>query len=90
MQRLKTFLIYAILILVLWIFSDIVIFVGLNSTYQNKTFNLSSPQEDYEINISECKATYVNGYVKGIIKKSPSSGQDIELYTVTKYFAKSI
>lgn len=65
MQRLKTFLIYGLLILGLWILSDILIFVGLNSTYQDKSYNLS--MQEYQIDITECRATYINGYVKGII-----------------------
>ena len=90
MQRLKTFFIYALLILVLWIFSDIVIFVGINSTYQNKTFNLTSPQEDYEINISECKATYVNGYVKGIIKNNTENNINEKYLKIDCYSPRDI
>ena len=69
MKRLKTFLIYGLLVLGLWILSDILIFVGINSTYQDKIYKILS-EDNYEINISECRATYVNGYVKGTIKNN--------------------
>ena len=66
MKRMKTFLIYALLIAVLWIFSDIVIYLTVKGTYRtlDTTVYLSSP----EVTVTESKATYVNGYVKGSIK----------------------
>jgi len=68
MKRMRTFLIYALLIAALWIFSDIVIYLSINGTYKNKEAKVyvSSP----EVTITENKATYVNGVVKGIIKNN--------------------
>lgn len=68
MKRMKTFLIYALLIAALWIFSDMVIYLVVNGTYKpiNTRIYVNSPQ----IVIEESKATYVNGYVKGSIKNN--------------------
>lgn len=70
MKRLKTFLIYALIIAVFWIFSDILIYIAVNGTYahvDSKVY-ITSP----EITIGESKATYVNGFVKGSIKNNTS------------------
>lgn len=68
MKRMKTFFIYALLIAALWIFSDIIIYLTINGTYKTKEARVyvSSP----EITITENKATYVNGVVKGNINNS--------------------
>lgn len=68
MKRMKTFLIYALAIVALWIFSDIVIYLTINGTYKQKDAKIyvNTPQ----ITISENKATYVNGVVKGSIKNN--------------------
>lgn len=68
MKRLKTFLIYALIIAVVWIFSDIVIYMVINGTYKDKETKVyvSEPQ----ITVSESKATHINGYVKGSIKNN--------------------
>jgi len=68
MKRMKTFLIYALLIIGFWIFSNIMINVIINGTYKTKRCEvyISSP----EVIITENKATYVNGVVKGTIKNN--------------------
>ena len=68
MKRMKTFLIYALLVVALWIFSDIIIYLAINGTYANVDTRVytNSP----EIFVGQSKATYVNGYVKGGIKNN--------------------
>lgn len=68
MKRMKTFFIYALIIVAFWIFSDIVIYLSVNGTYKDKETKIyvSSP----EVIITENKATYVNGVVKGSIKNN--------------------
>ena len=88
MQRLKTFLIYGLLILGLWILSDILIFVGLNSTYQDKSYNLS--MQEYQIDITECRATYINGYVKGIITNNTENNINEKYLKIDCYSPRDI
>lgn len=68
MARLKKFLLYAVMIAGFWIFSDILIYLSINSTYAhiNTRVYTNSP----EIIVGESKATYVNGFVKGSIKNN--------------------
>ena len=68
MKRLKTFLMYILLIVAFWLFSDILIYLSINSTYANVDTKVytNSP----EIIIGESRATYVNGYVKGSIRNN--------------------
>lgn len=68
MKTMKMLLTFALLIALLWIFSDIVIYLSINGTYKPKDAKIyvSSP----EITITENKATYVNGVVKGSIKNN--------------------
>lgn len=71
MAKMKKFLLYAFLIIAFWIFSDIVIYLSINTTYTNvdtKVYSISP-----EINVGESKATYVNGFVKGSIKNNTGS-----------------
>ena len=84
MARMKKFLLYAFLIAAFWIFSDILIYLSINSSYANveaRVFAISP-----EISIGESKATYVNGFVKGNIKNNTDTIMNdkylkIELYS---------
>jgi len=68
MKRMKTFFIYALLIAAFWIVSDIIIYLVVNGTYKaiDTKIYISEPQ----VTLSESKATYINGYVKGSIKNN--------------------
>lgn len=84
MKKMKKFLKYALIVIGFWIFSDILIFLAINSTYKHTDTNIyiNSP----EIIIGESKSTYVNGYVKGSIKNNTNGTINdkylkIELYS---------
>ena len=68
MKRMKTFFRYAILIAAFWIVADLITYVCIHGTYKHKEvkINASVPQ----VIVTENKATYVNGYVKGSIKNN--------------------
>jgi len=68
MKRLKKFLLYAVMIAGLWIFSDILIYISLNSTYRNTEARVYTNFP--EIIVGRSRATYVNGYIKGGIKNN--------------------
>lgn len=63
MKRLKTFLIYALIIAAFWFLSDFLIYMAINGTYQHIETKVVADVPN--INVGESKATYVNGYVKG-------------------------
>lgn len=71
MAKLKKYLLYVILIVAFWIFSDILIYISINSTYANVNTRVYSILP--EITVGESKATYVNGYIKGNIKNNTDS-----------------
>ena len=66
MDRLKTFLIYALLIVLFFIFSEFLINVSLQASYNDITRRDNTEQ----VQIQEAQATLVNGKIKGIIKNS--------------------
>lgn len=70
MERLKTFGKYILILVAFFFFSRILIFIGLNNTYDNIKLTGSIPEG---ISISSAKATSVNGEIKGSISKEISS-----------------
>lgn len=63
MKRLKTFFLYALAIAAFWFLSDFLIYMAINGSY--KPIETRVMAQSPSINISESKATYVNGYIKG-------------------------
>lgn len=66
MDRMKTFLIYVLIVVGFFIFSDFIINVGLNSTYKN----MESKNSLEQVNIKQAEATSVNGRILGSINNS--------------------
>ena len=67
MKRLKTFGKYILLVVGFFFFSRILIFIGLNNTYDNIELRGTVPEG---IIITSSKATSVNGEVKGKISEN--------------------
>lgn len=71
MAKMKKYLLYVFLIAAFWIFSDILIYLSINTTYANvdtKVFSVSP-----EVSIGQSKATYVNGVIKGTVRNNTDS-----------------
>lgn len=66
MDRMKTFFKYAIWIFLFFIFSELLINVGLNSSYKD----ISIRDNTSQVEITQAQATLVNGRMKGTIKNS--------------------
>lgn len=66
MDRMKTFLIYALCIIGLWILSEFLINVGLNSTYKD----IARKDENSQVVIYQAQADLVSGRIKGVITNS--------------------
>ena len=75
MDRMKTFLKYAIWVILFFFFSNFIISVGLNSSYK-KMSSTSSVNTPSGLEITEAESTLVNGKIKGKIKYDEE--QDIE------------
>ena len=76
MDRLKTFAKYAIWIILFWIFSDILIYVGLNTTYKDMQNIGTIPAG---IQVSQIQSTKVNGRIKLSIENEELSGKYIKI-----------
>lgn len=74
MDRMKTFGIYALCIMLFFVVSNILIDIAIKAIYNPIGMDIIS-QENVKINISDAKATYVNGYVEGSVN---NKGEDIE------------
>ena len=75
MSRMKTFLKYALWIIGFFIFSEIVIYIGINSSYKD----IQRKDNTAQVQIAQAQATLVNGRIKGRITAT------IEDYLTGKY-----
>lgn len=82
MSRMKTFAKYAIWLILFWILSDILIYLGINSTYKDIDKKGKIPTG---IEVVEMQATTVNGRTKIKINDANLSGKflKIDLYSST-------
>lgn len=64
MSRIKTFAKYAVWVILFFVFSNILIFVGLNSTYKNME---ASATTSNLVNIKKAESTSVNGRIYGSV-----------------------
>ena len=82
MSRMKTFAKYAIWLILFWILSDILIYLGINSTYKDIDRKGEIPAG---IEIVEMQATTVNGRTKINVNDTNLSGKflKIDLYSST-------
>lgn len=79
MDRMKTFAIYALIIIVFFVFSNFLIAVGLNSSYGNISSKGEIPEQ---VHIDTAQATLINGRIYGTITNSGSddiSGKYLEI-----------
>lgn len=84
MDRMKTFFIYFILVVLFFIFSQIMIYIGINTTYNSKDIHIKTP---LQMNI-EVKATSINGFAKGKIHNNLEA--DIEnKYLKLSFYSKN-
>ena len=88
MAKMKQYFKYVLLIAVFWIFSDILIYLSINSTYANVNTKIytNSP----EIIIGESKATYVNGVIKGSIKNNTDGIINDKYLKIELYSARDV
>lgn len=69
MSRMKTFLMYASWVIVFFIFSQIMIFISINTTYKYKSVEIQTSL----VKEVEVQATSINGFAKGKIMNNTNS-----------------
>ena len=72
MDRMKTFGIYALCVILFFIFSNVMINIAIKASCA-PIDTYTTLREGIDIGINEAKATYVNGYVGGTIKNTGSA-----------------
>lgn len=68
MSRMKTFFKYFLAIVIVYILVDIGSFYVLKSTYLTKDY--STQESILDVEVTEAKATYINGYINGTVKNN--------------------
>ena len=80
MSRMKTFLIYLLVVVAVYFFVDFASFAYIKTSYEDLQ-NFSINMENPKIKITDSKATYINGYIKGYLLNN-------EEYTIDKKYVK--
>ena len=70
MSRMKTFFKYGIWIILFFIFSELMINVGLNSSYKDMEIKTDGEGSSEYVSIDEAQATLANGKIKGTVTNS--------------------
>ena len=70
MSRMKTFLKYVLWLAIFFVFSEFIIYVGLNSSYRD----IERKDSLAQVQISQAQATLVNGRVKGTVTNTQELG----------------
>lgn len=76
MSRVKTFAKYALWIILFWIFSDILIYVGINTTYKDMENIGATPTG---VQVLQMQSTKVNGRIKLAVENENLSGKYIKI-----------
>ncbi len=86
MDRMKTLLIYLLILIGIFVLSDFLINVGLNSSYKD----IERKDNNSQITVYQAQATYVNGRIRGIIENTDGNIKDkylkVELYSPRDVF----
>ena len=67
MDRMKTLGIYALCIILFFIFSNIMMDIAVKAMYNPINITIER-RNDLALDVNDAKATYVNGYVEGNVK----------------------
>lgn len=86
MSRIKTFLKYAIWLIAFYIFSNIMIYFNLETTYQNIGRKDNLPQ----VAIYQAQATKINGRIKGTVYNNSENKITSKYLRVDLYSARDI
>ena len=87
MDRLKTFLIYLIIFVAFFFFSNFLIFVGLNTNYESISSRGEIPSQ---VNINQAEATLVNGRIRGTITNNGEENLNGKYMRVDLYSPRDV
>lgn len=88
MDRMKQFFKYFLILVIVYILVDIACVFLLKDTYNNKRYSVIN--SDINIEVTEAKATFVNGYVKGIVSNNTNSVSTNKYLKVDVYSKRDV
>ena len=88
MKRMKTFFKYFLAIVIVYFLVNFASFYILKSTYKTKDYEIESSILD--VQITEAKATLVNGYIKGIAKNTTDVNVDGKYLKIDSYSKRDV
>ena len=88
MKRMKTFFKYFLAIVIVYFVVNFASFYVLKSTYKTKDYEVESSILDIEI--TEAKATLVNGYIKGVAKNTTDVNVDGKVIKIDSYSKRDV
>src|SRR5574344_250630 len=86
MARMKTFFIYFLLVIAFFIFSQIAIYVAVNTTYEYKSVEINTIIHT-EV---EVQATSINGFAKGKIKNNTNNKLENKYIKIACYSSNNV
>ena len=86
MNRIKTFLVYISWIIILYVLSDFLINVGLNSTYRD----IQRLDNIDHVKTHQAEATMVNGRIKGLVTNEGSKNLTNKYIKVQLYTTRNV
>ena len=88
MSRMKTFFKYFLAIVIVYILVDIGSFYILKSTYLTKDYSVEDSILD--VQVTEAKATYLNGYINGTVKNSTDATVNNKYLKIDSYSKRGV
>ena len=86
MDKIKKYAMYFVLVIVFFIFSDFLIYVGLNSSYRD----IKRQDSLEEVSIYQAEATKVNGRIRGLIQNPNGEGLNGKYVEVDLYSKRDV
>lgn len=90
MDRMKTFFMYALMVVVCYFGSNTLIYAGINNIYEDIGNYQYINSSNIEITLNEAKATSINGYIKGTIKNNSNSNIKEEYLKIDFYSERKV
>ena len=86
MDKIKKYAMYFVLVIAFFIFSDFLIYVGLNSCYRD----IERQNSVEEVSIYQAEATKVNGRIRGLIQNPNGEGLNGKYVEVDLYSKRDV
>ena len=88
MSRMKTFFKYFLAIVIVYIVVDIASFYILKSTYLTKDYSVE--ESILDVQVTDAKATYLNGYVNGTVKNNTDTAVTNKYLKIDSYSKRGV